>query len=594
MSLFNFIKTQIPIIDVINEYVVMKPAGGYLKGPCPFHAEKDASFTISPEKSIFYCFGCHASGDVIAFIAKIENLNQFEAAVYLTEKFNIEIPEHIKKSSPSLNENHKQEKQLYLSTFQAISDWTSQELETSIIAKEYLFKRKIEQSDIKHFKIGYMPGGHKEINRFINYMKIKGILLKNLIDAGFIAESGSVFYSPFEERIIFPIKDALGKICGFGGRIFREKDERAKYYNSKESEVFVKGKILFGFDLAKKSMHQQKSAFLVEGYTDCIAMVKYGYDNTIATLGTACTIDHLKLLSRHIEVLNVLYDGDEAGQNAILRLTELCWEVNLELNIIKLPFKEDPASFLNKGGDLKELIKKSTDIFSFFIEKTSNSFPKLSLAEKMNRAKKIISLISKIEDPLKQALLIQMAAANTSIPYKTLQSLLEKQPSSNSKSEETSIDAANYIEYEKELAKIPLLEKKIFFAMINNYKNANNYIIEKELVQYFSLQMQGLLNKFLIAYTPANPEGLSKFFESLDDKETAWVNKHLILLNNYDSNETFEQLLFQFQKQKWRKIVQDIKTELLEAQKEGNAELIKQLTNRFLMLKQKIKHEGLL
>lgn len=597
MSIFSFIKSKISIVNVIEEYVRLKPAGGYLKGSCPFHSETDASFTLSPEKEIFYCFGCHATGDSIAFIAKIENLNQIEASLYLAEKYNIEIPQDIKRSVNSSDEQ-KQEKQLYLEACKAIATWAHEELANSSLAREYLSKRNIDQKDINYFKIGYVPGGPRSITRLINTMKSKGILLKNLLECGFVAESSSLYYSPFEERILFPIKDHQGRICGFGGRIFRDKDERPKYYNSRESELFIKGKLLFGIDLAKKSMQQKKSAFLVEGYTDCVAMVKYGYENTVATLGTACTIEHLKLLARQIETLHVLYDGDNAGQNAILRLTELCWEVNLDLNIIELPSKEDPASFLNKGGNLEELIKKSCDIFSFFIEKTGSNFNELSLSEKMGRSKKIIDLISKIDDSLKQAILLQKTSMVTNLPFEALKSLLNKQENEaqykNSKNELAGSSRAKDAETEEDFGAIPLLEKKIFFAMINSTKNASTYTIDKELIQYFSPQMQKLLNKFLKTYDPGKSEGLSNFFESLSENDMAWVNKHLMLLNDLESLETFEQLIFQFRKQKWRKIVQDIKNELIKAEEEGNVEAVQKLTARFLMLKQEIKHEGLL
>ena len=170
--------------------------------------------------------------------------------------------------------------------------------------------------------------------------------------AGILSESKNALYSPFEDRIMFPITDNLGRFCGFGGRTFMPQDERPKYYNSKENNFFTKGSLIFGLNVAKRDIQHKEIVFVVEGYMDCIAMAQHGYTNTVATLGTACTLEHLKQLSRYASYVYVLYDGDAAGQSAILRLTELCWNVNMDLKVIRLPRQEDPASFLAKGKAL--------------------------------------------------------------------------------------------------------------------------------------------------------------------------------------------------------------------------------------------------
>ena len=244
MPIFNFLKDKLSILDVICEYVQLKQAGGYWKGPCPFHQEKEASFTVSPDKQIFYCFGCHAGGDLIAFIAKSENLSQFEAAKFLIDKYQIQVPEHFLKKI----DNHIKEKNNYFDICKVVSIWMSKQLQNNQEVQQYLKKRFIELQQIKYFNIGYFPGGINFINRFIKEMAYSGILVKDLIDVGILMEGKSILYSPFEERIIFPIKDFIGRYCGFGGRIFKQLDQRAKYYNSKESDWFSKGKLLFGFD----------------------------------------------------------------------------------------------------------------------------------------------------------------------------------------------------------------------------------------------------------------------------------------------------------------------------------------------------------
>jgi DNA primase len=200
----------------------------------------------------------------------------------------------------------------------------------------------------------------------------------------------SAFFSPFEERIIFPICDHLGRYCGFGGRIFKEHDARAKYYNSKESAHFIKGSLLFGLEQAKKEMQKSGTVFLVEGYTDCITMAQYGYTNTLATLGTACTLEHLSALARYVQRVFVIFDGDKAGNDAIIRLTKLCWQVDMELYVICLPSGDDPASFLSKQNSLEPFIQQAQDIFLFFIKTLGEGFTNQPLANKLARIRQLL------------------------------------------------------------------------------------------------------------------------------------------------------------------------------------------------------------
>ena len=257
MTLFEFVKSNLSILDVISEYVQIKPAGTYLKGPCPFHSEKEASFTVSPDKQIYYCFGCHAGGDLISFISKIENLTQIEAAKHLVEKYNLEVPEEIDNNFKDFKKN-KEEKELWFKVNEAISNWAHEKLLKTDVVLNYLKERNIDLKIAKHFKIGYFPGGTRFVDLFVKNMAQQSVMLKDLLDVGFLQQGNNIIYSSFEERILFPIKDQLGRFVGFGGRVFRLSDTRAKYYNSKDSDWFSKGKLLFGLDLAKKEMQQKQ------------------------------------------------------------------------------------------------------------------------------------------------------------------------------------------------------------------------------------------------------------------------------------------------------------------------------------------------
>src|SRR5579872_61857 len=356
MNIFSFIKSRVTIWDVVNEYTTLKRAGSYWKSQCPFHHEKTASFTVSPDKEIFYCFGCHTGGDAISFIAQIENCSQLEAAHFLADRYNIDLPKNIE-----VSEGNAEQKKHYFDVCHLVAQWCHLQLKKNPSATAYLTERGISAQQIDDFMIGYFPTGLSAINAFVHDLKRSNILVDDLIHATILAQGKTVLYSPFEDRIIFPIKDHLGRFCAFGGRIFKPQDTRAKYYNSRENEYFTKGSLLFGLDLAKKSIQKEGFVFLVEGYTDCITMVQHGYQNTVATLGTACTIAHLKLLSRYTPYVYLLYDSDKAGQQAILRLTQLCWQASMELKVVQLPTGQDPASFLAAGNDLAPRIQSAQD-----------------------------------------------------------------------------------------------------------------------------------------------------------------------------------------------------------------------------------------
>jgi len=618
MSLFNFIKSNVSILDVIADYVQLKSAGGYWKGPCPFHSETDASFTVSPDKGIFYCFGCHTSGDVVGFIAKKENLNQLEAAKHIIEQYKLQVPDDLKQGAFKNIKAHE-EKDAYYKLCKEVADWANQQLLQNEEAQKYLVSRDITYEQIKLFNIGYFVGGINQMNAFTKKMITQGVLLKDLLEYGIVLEGRSYLYSPFEERIIFPIRDIMGRYIGFGGRVFRPGDERAKYYNSRESEGFAKGKTLFGLDLAKKSMLEQSSAFLVEGYLDCIAMVKNNYPNTIATLGTACTLDHLKTVARYINTLFILYDGDQAGQKAILRLTELCWEVNLELKVIKLPPGEDPASFMYKKNDLKPYIENAADIFTFFITATGGSFATKTLSEKLALGDKIITLIAKVTDGFKQDILLQQAASVMQIPFQTVKTALEKHEHKQFKAQNRhdyknkndynhdQDDQSNHEELlpgsevlpefkDVQAEEISQLEEQIFSAIINSLGTLTVLEVESELLPHFSRNIQQLLQKLhnFVTTKPTLNDTFNSYLASLDEQERAWVIRVSIKYQTNASKELFEQLIFCFCKYHWKQIVKTVNTEMQKAKQENDIQKLNELFVRFSKLKQGILSRGLI
>jgi DNA primase len=579
MNVFNLIKERVPILDVINEHTVLKKIGHYWKGQCPFHSERTASFTVSPHRQMFYCFGCQAGGDVISFLSKIENCTQIEAAKQLAERYGIELPDTFTHETITLDE-----KKRYFALCELFAQWSHTQLLKSPHALSYLHERNISKKSIEAFKLGYFPEGEKVLKDLIKEAAHHNFLLEDLFQAGIINE-GKNAYSPFEGRILFPIKDHIGHYCGFGGRIFKPTDQRSKYYNSKENSFFQKGTLLFGFDSAKKEMQKTNSAFLVEGYTDCIALVQHGYPNTVATLGTACTPEHLKALSHQIHTLYVLYDNDDAGHKATLRLAQLCWQFNLEIKVIVLPESKDPAAFFETHTDLTPFIEKATDVLDFFLVSLGKEYASKPLTLKLQATRSFLEIIKKLDDPLKKEILLQRASTTFSLPLGSLRqelssfstSPLEKEPQHEPKTV---------------LPELSSLEKNFISAILNDSMLLENPRV-KDLVEYLPEPFCTIMEKIpQFEATSEKEQRFASFFDALNEQERMLLNQ--LLFTQEEESYDLEQLFLLLEKKYWKKIVSFTKIKLSQAQEENDSERIRALVESFLELKKRLLHKGLI
>lgn len=590
MSIFNSIKQQLRILDVIGEHITLKRSGNYYKGCCPFHHEKTASFTVSPDKEIFYCFGCHSGGDAISFTARIENCTQIEAAKMLVERYQLTVPED---DANTFNSAKPDEKRKYYTICQLFAQWCQTNLQNYPSVRRYLFNRGIDNQCVSYFDLGYFPSGPSAIRSLLNFMAQHQILAEDLIQANIISQGKAVLYSPFEERIMFPIKDHLGHFCGFGGRVYLKDDTRAKYYNSRENAYFAKGSLMYGLDLAKESMQKEGLVFLVEGYTDCIAMVQHGYKNTVAVLGTACTPEHLKQLARYVDHIAVLYDGDQAGQQAVLRMTELCWQTDLDIKIIPLPQGEDPASCLIKKIDMQNLIHKAQDIFMFSIGTLGTNFAQLPLNQKLQIARKILLIIARLPQSLKKDMLLQHAAQTLKMPYQALKDEINRtQPHEQGQAHQTAVSMHKPISPAEVMApvtitELPKLEKKIFSAILNNIAYVTQYREHITTLLYCLPKPYCTLLQTWLNIVAANPErALHILLEQTTEEERAIVSSVLMTQEEPITAEDFQHILAQLHKKYWKLVVNDIKIKLESAKKENNTERMQQLLADFSALKQ--------
>lgn len=346
-----------PIEDVVSQYVNLKRSGSNLFGLCPFHGEKTPSFSVSPDKGIYYCFGCHKGGSVINFEMEIEGLSYPDAVRALAKRAGLEVPEDEQYQS-----RYRQQERLWALHKEAARFFHSR-LYAPIGANalQYATGRGMPKSILTKFGIGYAPDSWTDL---VDYLRSKNYTDQELRDSGLVTVSqknGNLF-DRFRDRLMFPIIDVRGNVIGFGGRIMNNTDKSAaKYLNSPETLIFNKRKNLFALNLAKKS--KLGYLILVEGYMDAIALHQYGFDCAVASLGTALTEDGANLLSRYTEQVVLIYDGDEAGQNATQRAIPILEKAGLQVKVLKMRDAKDPDEYLKKFG---------ADRFRILLEESAN------------------------------------------------------------------------------------------------------------------------------------------------------------------------------------------------------------------------------
>ena len=591
-SLFSFIKQQVPIAAEVGRYVRLRSAGSYFKGCCPFHKESDASFTVSPDKGIFYCFGCHATGDVIAFIAKVENIGPLEAAKMLAESHGLKIPDELLHQAVG-SSKQTEEKASYFSVHRLAALWAHEQLRSNKHAYDYVLSRGITETMINLFMIGFFPSGARGVSQLLSYAMKENVLAKDFIEAGIFYESGKTqLRSPFEDRIVFPITDSMGRYCGFGGRVFVANDDRAKYYNSKESPFFQKGSLLFGYSAAKKAMQERKAVFLVEGYTDCVMMAQAGYTNVVATLGTACTKEHLQLLARSVETIYVLYDGDAAGRKAMLRLAHLCWQVNVELLVITLPQGLDPAAYLVAYGSLAEALAGARDIFTFFISATADEFTAKNLSEKMRIIDDVLEVIAKLSDVVKREILLQQLSSSSSLPLAALRLKLHEYVRMTTEKESGTRVPVAPTQAEPSSA-YDVVEEQLLAVMVNSVTHESVHRIPDDIVSLLSTRAQKLCALFAKhAQTHSGRELFEAVSADLSAEHRQWLLEATMVHGGVVSEHEFAALVGKVVQSRWKDMVVQIRHDIAQASSAGDTEKVEELLGTFAHWKEHMQQKG--
>jgi len=420
------ILSAIRIEEVIGDFVTLRRRGTNLIGLCPFHKEKTPSFTVSPSKGIYKCFGCGKAGSGVNFLMEHEHYTYPEALRFLANKYQIEIEEEVQ--TPEMQEELGEREALF-NLNQFARDYFAQALhhteEGKAIGLSYLKERGIRDDIIRKFELGYSP---ETWDAFTSYARQQGYKLEALIKSGLTLQKEERAYDRFHARVIFPIHSVSGRVIGFGGRILTSEKNRPKYVNSPESGIYNKSKSLYGIFFARHAIASNDTCYLVEGYTDVISLHQAGIENVVASSGTSLTQDQIRMIQRYTRQVTILYDGDPAGIKASFRGIDMIVEEGMDVKIVLFPDGEDPDSYARNHhpSEVEAFVTGNADNFILFKTKLLLQETEGDPIKKAGLIKEIVHTISLIPDGISQTLYIRECSALMGVSEQILMNEVRK------------------------------------------------------------------------------------------------------------------------------------------------------------------------
>ncbi|MDP6502495.1 MAG: DNA primase [Planctomycetota bacterium] len=568
------------IVGVIGQYVELKKAGRDHKGLCPFHQEKTPSFTVSPEKQLFHCFGCKAGGSVFQFLMQQERMDFPEAVRYLADRNGVHIPEETG-VDPRVRAAQKSDREGMLEALTKATAFFTNQLrsEAGTKARNYMQERRLGQSIIDLWELGYSPNSWDSLSRYLNNQGLNpGILTK----AGLIsqAQDGSRHYDRFRDRLMFPIRDVRERVIGFGARMLGQ-DDGPKYLNSPETPLFNKSACLYGLHRAKKAITEKGCAVVVEGYTDVLMAHQMGVENVIATLGTALTREHIGLLRRYAPRVVLVFDADAAGEKASDRSIDLFLEEDVDVSVATLEGGLDPCDFIQERGPqaFEEAILQAREILDYKLHQARNRYDFNSIDQKTRATEEILGLITKIQNPVKQSLFIQRAADELRVPEQTLRSQV------------ASLARKSYHRRAEEPAAVPVVSaafkaQRDLLACLLHFPEQGEALFHEVAVDDF---MDGTFRTiYQVIRDIYDLEGAIDPVMTLSTLEARWPGQEVsrltteILAENVseDLPKRVEGSKAWFKEQRARKELEDLKAEMKDAGSQGDSDLESQLLKK--------------
>lgn len=489
------IREQSDIISIISEYTALTRKGSSHVGLCPFHNEKTPSFSVSDDKQMYYCFGCGAGGNVFTFVMQKENMTFPEAVQFLAEKAHIDLDGMEKQYDDGGRANKKA---LFLEIYKKAARYYYYSLNQreNEHALNYFYQRGISQEVIKHFGLGYAPADY---NIFYRMMKQEGYEDEDLVESGLFIKSKSkgVVFDRFSDRVMFPIFNINKKVVAFGGRILGE--GQPKYLNSPESLLFDKSRTLYGLHIARQEKHPYY--ILVEGYMDVIAMHVAGFTQTVASLGTAFTEGHARLLKRHTEQVVILYDSDGAGKKAALRAIPILRSQGIQVKVLQLEDSKDPDEFLKKHGadEMRKLLEEAESHVWFRIKEIESQYHLDLPDERVKFLQEIAKLLGNLESSIEQNIYTKEIAMKYQVSLDALEAEIKKYFVTK---QNIPVKQAPQVKEQLGTGTIPMQLE--FLCAVYNYPNIYSYIasyIEADLFE------EGLIRELAAALLKARSEG---------------------------------------------------------------------------------------
>ena len=533
-DLANTIRSKVDIVDIIGERIPLVARGKNFFGKCPFHDDNSPSMSVSREKQIYTCFSCHATGNVYTFLMNYEHLDFKEVLKYLGDRVGIDTGNiHIAKKNTRYDK--------YYEAYNLSLKYYQNNLNSSFgtVAKDYLSKRKIDEKIIKEFEIGLSLDKRDDLTTLLQ-SKNNDLVTLNRI--GLSIDK----YDIYSERIMFPLYDINGRVVAFSGRIYKDKDlkdkTKNKYLNTKETDIFKKGQLLYHYHIAREECRKSHSVIVMEGFMDVIRASSVGINNTVAIMGTALTKEQITLLRRLSNNIILCLDGDDPGQNAMLSIGQHLLEQGIEVKIIKLPNPDDPDSFILKNGKERfiGLIDSAINFSDFKFQRLRENVDFRSDEEKANYINEVLKETAKLDDPIRKEVVLKRLAKEFDIGYNTLEMRI------NSFKEEKPEKDKIFIpkkEHKKKNKYTKAYEQIIYFMLNNDWVITQ---VEKERVIFPTEIMRELSSEIIYYYKKYGNINIADFYTYIQDKENILILLNDILGDSYNEETTKDELFLYF------------------------------------------------
>ena len=584
-DILNEVKENNDIVEVISQYVHLKRSGRNYFGICPFHNEKSPSFSVSPDKQIFHCFGCGVGGNVISFISKIEGIGFKEAIETLAERANISLPVNTSQEDSKLEE--LKSKVFKVNSFTA--DYYHKRLydSKSKIGQEYVKKRKLTNDTLEAYNLGF-SGNFDELYQVL---RKEGFNDEEILESGLVNKNDNGKYiDRYRNRFMIPILDVRNRVIAFGGRVID--DSKPKYINSPENVVYSKGKHLFGLNVAKKG--DTKKLLIVEGYMDAISLHQRGITNVVASLGTALTTNQGWLLRKNAEEVILGFDSDGAGQTAIIRAMEVMQNMGCDMRVLQMTGAKDPDEYIIKYGSarFKKLMDEAISLIEFKVKVLKQSLNLEIAGDKVKFLNEIAKLISKIDNSIEREIYIDKIAKNYDISKEAIFGQVNKiqylgKNKNNILENNKKITHRKNEEQDKSIKEEVIKRENIIISILINNPENYQYIKQKISIEDFQYDINIKIIKELYQELEKDNYNINSVLDKLQDES---IQSHLTAIMAEDSGITdnkkaIDDILKKYEREKLEEKRDElIKQSSLEQDKEKKKKLGEELNEIILKL----------